>query len=469
MWDLFKKHKTGFITLREQFDTTSAAGEMMVFNLMNFAQYERKQTAERISANWQSRAKRGLWNGGSIPLGFDRNPKNPGELLPNQDEVLQVQAIFKTFLEVGSVRETCRERSKRGMFSKSYTNKHGIEKGGGHFTVPSLYRILTNKAYIGEREINKSKNEVETVKASWDAILDEDLFEKVQIKLKANKNKFKPEAWKKYPYPLTEKLVCAECGKKLGGKSAHGKSKKHHYYSHPRQIHSDGVSQFKRCCIETLRAERIEDILLQSIKNLLETPKLIEQWIEVYSKSHITEIPALEGKIKTIDTEMEQKKKRIQNLVARVADLPPEVSADSFYAQIGDWTKKVNELENLRKDLFSKSVVLKTEIIDKDGLIKKLKRIVQSLSNTPLEKRRALYGTLIEFAEIHPTKIRVGLKAPTLPQKPNPPDQNQYISTGTKGGPWKENLKFKDCEPRNLKLVNRGGSTTVTIGAPERT
>lgn len=70
IWDLFKKHQTNFITLREQFDTTTAAGEMMVFNLINFAQFERKQTAERISANWVSRAKRGLWNGGSIPLGL---------------------------------------------------------------------------------------------------------------------------------------------------------------------------------------------------------------------------------------------------------------------------------------------------------------------------------------------------------------------------------------------------------------
>ena len=68
IWDLFKKHNCNFITLREQFDTTTAAGEMMVFNLINFAQFERKQTAERISANWQSRAKRGLFNGGSIPL-----------------------------------------------------------------------------------------------------------------------------------------------------------------------------------------------------------------------------------------------------------------------------------------------------------------------------------------------------------------------------------------------------------------
>ena len=85
VWDFFKKSNASFITLRENFDTT-AAGEMMVFNMINFAQFERKQTAERISANWQSRAKRGLWNGGTIPLGFDRNPKNAGELIPNHEE-----------------------------------------------------------------------------------------------------------------------------------------------------------------------------------------------------------------------------------------------------------------------------------------------------------------------------------------------------------------------------------------------
>src|ERR1035437_900957 len=48
IWDLLKKHDASFVTLRESFDTTSASGEMMVFNLINYAQYERKQTAERI-------------------------------------------------------------------------------------------------------------------------------------------------------------------------------------------------------------------------------------------------------------------------------------------------------------------------------------------------------------------------------------------------------------------------------------
>jgi site-specific DNA recombinase len=130
LWDLFKRHNASFVTLREQIDTTTAAGEMMVFNLINFAQFERKQTAESIAANWQSRAKRGLWNGGTIPFGFTRNDKNPGELRQHETEAGQVKEIFETFLRVGSVRQTCLELSRSGIFSKCYINKHGAEKAG---------------------------------------------------------------------------------------------------------------------------------------------------------------------------------------------------------------------------------------------------------------------------------------------------------------------------------------------------
>lgn len=458
VWDLFKQHQTGFITLREQFDTTTAAGEMMVFNLMNFTQYERKQTAERISANWQSRAKRGLWNGGQVPLGFDRNPKSPGELLPNPIEAKQVEEIFKAFLEVGSVRETCREMSRRGVFSKRYTNKHGIEKGGGHFTVPSLYHALTNRAYRGLREFSLGSGEIGIVQASWSPLIDEKLFETVQKKLASNRNKYKPDTWKKYPYPLTETLVCGECGKKLGGKSAHGKTRKHHYYAHPRQLNSDGVSHLKRCRVETLRAERIEGLLLKSLKHLLQEPGEIEKWLEIHAASSGSEIPALEGKIKNIDQEIEQKERRVKNLVARIAELPPEVPADSFYEQMKEWNQKIQDLQNAKQELLSQSARLKNGIIDKSGLMTKLKRTLARLEETPVEKRRALYSNVIQFAEVHPTKIRLGVYAPTLPS-------GQEKATGTDGRGSVADSNVGKVFP----LGTRAGSTSVKNGAPGQT
>ncbi len=70
IWDLMKENGCGFYSLRENFDTTNAAGEMVLFIVANIAQFERRQISERVAANFNARAQRGLFNGGSIPLGF---------------------------------------------------------------------------------------------------------------------------------------------------------------------------------------------------------------------------------------------------------------------------------------------------------------------------------------------------------------------------------------------------------------
>lgn len=118
IWDLLKKYNVSFITLRDNFNTTTAAGEMMIFNIMNYAQYERKQTAERITANFQSRAKRGLWNGGVIPLGYNRDITNPGKLLVDEIESKNVQTIFRLFLENKTLHQTCRELNRSRAYIK---------------------------------------------------------------------------------------------------------------------------------------------------------------------------------------------------------------------------------------------------------------------------------------------------------------------------------------------------------------
>src|SRR6185312_10235397 len=96
-----------------------------------------------------------------------------------------------------------------------------------------------------------------------------------------NKNKYKPEEWKTYPFPLTELLVCGECGKHLGGKSGHGRNGKHFYYGHSRKFGPDGVKHLKRCQLESVRAPRIEEIILQSLKKLVNDETLLKTWIDI--------------------------------------------------------------------------------------------------------------------------------------------------------------------------------------------
>ncbi|MCB0412115.1 MAG: recombinase family protein, partial [Bdellovibrionales bacterium] len=420
IWDLFKKHNTNFITLREQFDTTTAAGEVMVFNLINFAQFERKQTAERITANFKSRAERGLWNGGVLPLGYDRNPKSPGILLINKSESKNVKTIFKTFLKIGSVRKTCLELKKLGIYSKRNINKHGFEKGGGHFTISSLQHVLTNKAYIGLRVINKSKKQVKVVNASWPAIIDLETFNKVQDRLQLNKSKYKPEEWKTYPFSLTEILVCGECGKTLGGKSGHGRNGKHYYYGHSRRLHSDGVSHLKRCQLETVKAPHVEEVILKSLKDLLDDPRLIKTWLDLYIQNTQTELPALEGRLKTMENDIAGLKRKIANLTVRLADLPADIPADPIYSQIKEFTRKLNDFENTKAELALNAQSSQKSAIDPTELIFRLKRTINALEKTPAEDRRPIYSNLIKFAELHPKKIRLGIYAPTF-QRPKWP------------------------------------------------
>lgn len=407
--------------------------------MINFAQFERKQTAERISANWLSRAKRGLWNGGNVPLGFDRNPKNPGELVSSPNGAEEIKAIFELFLKIGSVKKTCRELSRQGIHSKRYVNKHGCEKGGGHMTVTSLQKILTNRAYIGLREIGKTKGKIEVVKASWPAIVDLDLFNRVQERLALNRNKFKPDEWKTYPYPLTEILICGECGKHLGGKSAHGKNRKHFYYGHPRQLNSDGFTHLKRCRLERVRAPRTEEMILKCLKKLAEDPAKVDHWLKIYARGTQTQLPGIEGRLKTVETELQTQAKRKDNLLARLADLPKDIPADLIYGQIQAVQTKERELETTREVLNREKNQLTVDSIDRDRLLFRIRRTIANLEKTPTEDQRPIYANLIKFAELHPTKVRLGLYAPAL------------RATGTDG------------------ISMRGCSTKESSGAVERT
>jgi ribosomal protein L29 len=185
----------------------------------------------------------------------------------------------------------------------------------------------------------------------------------------------------------------------------------------------------------------------------------------VYAKSTVAEIPAIEGRLRSIDSEIEAKIKRVSNLVTRISELPAEVPADPFYEQIKELNTKIAELKSVQADLRSKSAGLAAQTIDKQGLIQKIERTIKELERTPTEKRRPLYANLIKFAELHPTKIRVGVFAPTRPT----PNDNTLAATGTEG---RSSSQFVENEGSLLPFERspRGGSTTVSIpssrGAP---
>jgi len=448
MWEFLKEHETRFITIRENFDTTTASGELMVFNMINFAQFERKQTGERIAANFFSRAQRGLWNGGAMPLGFDRDPKNPGVLVPNKIETQTINLIFKLFLDTGSLHQTCRKLGTMGIKTKSYINRKDENKGGREFTVQSLHNILTNGIYIGVREINKQKADVSSVKASWPAIVEKKIFDQVQKRLQANLRKYKPNEWKTYPYPLTGITICGECGKSLCGKSAHGRSSKHHYYDHQRTLKSDGLGHLHACRIQRVRAEKIEDIVLNSLKTILKEPARINAAIAAYEKLGSDELPGVKTQLKAIQTEIDADKTRVENLVLRVSELPPQVSAELFYTKIQNLTEKISENEKKKHTLESAVSKSSQPKITSIQMKERLERTINALGQAPKEKQRGVFENVLQFVELHPTKVRLGVFA-GFEQK-NTPEKSSRGSKLSKSN-------FSNVGSHTFKVGGEGG------------
>jgi hypothetical protein len=302
------------------------------------------------------------------------------------------------------------------------------------------------------------------LKAVWPAIISEEIFNKVQERLSKNKNRYKPETWKKYPFPLTELVQCGECGKSLGGKSGTGRIEKHFYYGHPQLKNPLAKEQAHQCQVKNVRAPRLEEIVTRSLRALLNDPGLITKWIEIYQSKTTSDLPEIQMQAKKLELEIQTASKRISNLVQRIAELPTEVPADAFYEQIKQMTQRMNELKLAKENLKTKEMDLKGQEVDQDGLKAKIEYVLKNLDNAQKEKQRPIFTNLVKFIEIHPTKIKMGIYAPT---------KEPMKATGTDGNPspraensnFRENKEDAAVLPFQSKNPTRVGSSTVGNGA----
>ncbi len=314
------KYKAKFLSIKEQFDTSTPAGEMMIFNMINLAQFERKQTSERISLNFHSRALRGLVNGGNPILGYDKDPANPGKLIVNKDEASLVERVFELYLETGSLSGTARKLSQECLPRKDWGTRKFRHVSEGRWTVHAVRHILKNKAYMGMREINKANkdkdpSELKTwhrhqiVKASWPAILPTVLFHKVQEALEHSREKEKNrlDSAERRVFLLSSLLRCGSCGRALIGQSAHGSKQVHRYYGH-----KTVTGEVVKCPEKRFNAQEIEDAVVQHLDEVIfRAGRLdaIEANLRVTlgdsHKHFASRSEILEKEIKRIDSEIE--------------------------------------------------------------------------------------------------------------------------------------------------------------------
>ena len=145
--EVLDAQKASFVSVTQQFNTTTSMGRLTLNVLLSFAQFEREVTGERIRDKIAASKKKGMWMGGSPPLGYDVDDK---KLIINKSEAQTVRHIFSRYLELKSAINLAGELARGGIRSKRRTSQSGRESGGAFFTHGALLHLLQNPVFIGK-------------------------------------------------------------------------------------------------------------------------------------------------------------------------------------------------------------------------------------------------------------------------------------------------------------------------------
>ena len=333
IWDLMREVGCRFASLREDFDTSNAAGELVLFQMMNLAQFERRQVSERVEANVAARSKRGLYNGGSVPIGYKRVKDKSGYLEIDESEAPSVREAFATFIREGSLAATAKSLNERGYVMKKDSEGGGRLKRVGHFTVDNLQALLRNKIYIGVKCF-KVKGVEHEAKAVWPALVDEVTFKRVGKILDRNRFRLKPHKANKLPYLLTGIIQCATCGNPLVGKSATGNGGKIGYYEHAWATKRDSTLTKKvfKCEPHRVPSKKLEPLVWQKFLSLINDPKFVREILTRVRQFHEAnptrkDQERLKAKILGLNSQLEA-------LAERLSELPKGISAAPIYKQM---------------------------------------------------------------------------------------------------------------------------------------
>ncbi len=430
-WAFLESCNAQFFSLRENFDTATPAGRAMVYTCMSFSQFERENTVERIRLGAKARAERGLANGNQRILGYDPDPNKKCHLVVNEKERPIAELVFRKFLDLGTLRNLQKFLIDEGYKTKEYTTRDGRHRGGRRWTISSLYNLLTNRAYIGQREFNKHNRTKDQTKlkendryfyfkAQWTPIIEDDLFFDAQDLLETNKRR---KQFHNHIFRLTGLLHCGICGDPMVGKSGTSKhGTKHYYYGHNRKMLSEGDQHLKRCRLERIQALGIEEAVIAELGRLAKDKGFLKIILEGSSQSGEQKNEKIHSLLKSREQQRREQENKLNALTGALteADLPDVRKV--IFEKIAD-TKALadkisQEIESLKNEVSTGS----SNIIDLSSAFKVLKEFRGNFHTYSVTEQAEVLRDVIAEVVLQEDEVKLDLYGVEKPLVFSPPE-----------------------------------------------
>jgi site-specific DNA recombinase len=269
MVELFDSHGVSFVSVTQQFNTTTSMGRLTLNVLLSFAQFEREVTGERIRDKIAASKKKGMWMGGFVPLGYDAKDRS---LVIHEAEAKTVRAVFRLYLKHGNVRRVKNEADQLDLATKLRPAEDGRMRGGRPLSRGYIYKLLGNPIYAG-RIAHKGTS----YPAPHTPIIDAKTWDAVQARLAGNAHEHYTGARAAEP-SLLAGFLHDERGNRLSPSHAVKKGVRYRYYVSQAllQHREDDAGSIVR-----IPAREIEDLVTARIRIFLKDPgKLIDELAE---------------------------------------------------------------------------------------------------------------------------------------------------------------------------------------------
>ena len=379
--DIFLKNSVDFISMSENFDTSSPFGRAMIGILSVFAQLEREQIKERMILGVEARAKSGKWCGSVPPIGYDYED---GQLQINDFEALQVREAFEMALNNKSVYNISDTFEKRG-----YKTKYGSWK-------PLRVRTaLKNPIYTGQMIYSGN-----VYPGLHDPIISKDLFEDVQNKINKNHEqylKFNRNLGKVNSY-LGGLLICGDCGARYNKTTIKRKKNqkeyaKYLYYTcNSRNKKKKELIMDPNCKNKYWKMDELDNLVFNEIRKLATVPEYLDK--KTNPSDEKNKKKALQEQIEKIDLQL-----------SKVMDL--YLLSDISFNIVEEKTKELNEQ---RQKIESQLVDLEesnSNHLDKKELLSILCDFDKTLKKGDFDEIRSVLVTLIEKIVINGEDIDI--------------------------------------------------------------
>lgn len=397
MVETFDKHQVSFVSVTQLINTSTSMGRLMLNVLLSFAQFEREIISERTRDKIAAARRKGKWSGGMPLLGYDVDPRG-SKLIVNEDEAARVRTIFELYLEHQSLIATVQELEKRGCLNKLWTTRKGHERGGKTFTKTSLHKLLTNVTYTG-----KIKYKDEVHEGEHAAIVDRDLWQRVQLLLGRNGRTGGAAVRNKFGALLKGILRCVPCGCAMSPThSTKNGTKRYRYYvctsAQKRGWHS--------CPSKSIPAGEIERFVVEQIKCIGRDPTLLHETVAQARSQGQSQVATLETERRGLERELTRWNGEIRKLLDKI--VPGEGNTPAT-ARLADLQERIRGAERRATEIREQVIALSREIVDQREVAKAMAMfdpVWDSL--TPSEQARVVH-LLVERVEYDGTTGKVSI------------------------------------------------------------